>query len=163
VFMTARRQFGHRLLYRLVPPAGAEDRFLSAVHTKAEDEHVQAGRPAVETGIQVVKRSAPDLPTPSPWWDLLRNRSLVLLTIAYAAVGYYEYLFYFWSQYYFDNVMNVGKEASRGYTSLLYVAMAAGMFSGGWLTDRLSKWLGLSRARRVVPIAGLLLGAVFLG
>src|SRR5207244_3216025 len=44
------------------------------------------------------------------WEDfgrLLANRSLVLLTLSYAAVGYFQYLFFYWSQQYFDKVLEV--------------------------------------------------------
>ena len=36
---------------------------------------------------------------------LLLNRSLVLLTAAYAAVGYYEYTLFYWMKYYFSDVL----------------------------------------------------------
>ena len=35
----------------------------------------------------------------------LLNRSLVLLTLSYAAVSYFQYLFFYWMQFYFDNVL----------------------------------------------------------
>src|SRR5262249_17255248 len=44
------------------------------------------------------------------WRMLLRNRSLVLLTLSYAAIGYFEYLFNFWEQYYFSQVRSVPVE-----------------------------------------------------
>jgi MFS family permease len=48
-----------------------------------------------------------------PWYTLLSDRSLVLLTVSYAAVGYFEYLFFYWMQYYFDHVLELGKDRSR--------------------------------------------------
>ncbi len=117
-------------------------------------------RPAgsIGTGPQLA-----ELAHTSPWWHLLVNKNLILLTIGYGAVGYYEYLFYFWIQYYFKEVMQLGTETSRLYTTLTSVAMAGGMFAGGWLTDQFSALLGPRRARLLVPAAGLLGGAVFLG
>jgi MFS family permease len=98
----------------------------------------------------------------SPWWNLLCNRRLVFLTAAYAFIGYNENLFFFWSQYYFKVVMHFGKETSRLYSTVLYVAMALGMFTGGLLADRLSRATGSRRARLLVAVCGLLGGAVFL-
>src|SRR5262249_14361853 len=72
---------------------------------------------------------------PSAWRELLRNRNLMLLTLSYAAVGYFEYLFFFWSHYYFDDVLKVGKDESRLYSTILSLSMAAGMLLGGWLSD----------------------------
>ncbi|MBM3803455.1 MAG: MFS transporter [Acidimicrobiia bacterium] len=98
----------------------------------------------------------------SPWWDLLRNRRLLFLTAAYAFIGYYENLFFFWSQYYFKDVMHYGKETSRVYSTVLYVAMALGMFTGGLLADRVSYATDSRRARLLVAVCGLLGGAAFL-
>jgi MFS family permease len=98
----------------------------------------------------------------SPWWDLLRNRRLLFLTAAYAFIGYYQNLFFFWSQYYFKDVMHYGKETSRIYSTVLYVAMALGMFTGGLLADRVSYATDSRRARLLVAVCGLLGGAVFL-
>jgi sugar phosphate permease len=99
---------------------------------------------------------------PSSWLLLFRNRSLVLLTISYAALGYIEYLFFFWMHYYFDDVLQVGKTASRFYSMILYLAFAGGMILGGWATDRIQSMWGHGKSRAVVPIAGMVAGAVFL-
>src|SRR5262249_2881782 len=53
---------------------------------------------------------------------LLRSRSLILLTLSYAAVGYFEYLFYFWMHYYFEDVLELGKEQSRLYATVVNLA-----------------------------------------
>lgn len=98
----------------------------------------------------------------SPWWDLLGNRRLLFLTAAYVFIGYYENLFFFWSQYYFKDVVHYGKETSRVYSTVLYVAMALGMVTGGLLADRLSLATDSRRARLLVAVCGLLGGAVFL-
>jgi ACS family D-galactonate transporter-like MFS transporter len=100
--------------------------------------------------------------TPTSWLHLFRNRSLVFLTISYGALGYLEYLFFFWMHYYFDDVLHLGKEVSRTYSMVLFLAFAAGMIAGGWLTDRIESALGHSKGRGVVPILGMLAGGIFL-
>src|SRR5262249_19779358 len=72
-------------------------------------------------------------------------------------------LFYFWMHYYFEDVLHVGKGDSRLYATLLSLAMAAGMFLGGWLADGLARGRGQRRARTAVVVGGMLLGAVLLG
>jgi ACS family glucarate transporter-like MFS transporter len=94
---------------------------------------------------------------------LLTNRSLVLITVSYAAVGYFEYLFYFWMHYYFEGVLKLGKYESRNYATILYLAMAVGMFFGGWLADYLSLAWGRRRGRAVVVAGAMLSGAALLG
>ena len=96
------------------------------------------------------------------WLSLLRNRSLVLLTVSYAAVGYFEYLFNFWSVYYFESELHLGKDRSRLNSTILNLAMAAGMALGGLLSDRLLRAWGYRWGRAAVPIGGMLMSASLL-
>jgi MFS family permease len=90
---------------------------------------------------------------------LMRNPSLLWLTLSYGTVGYFEYLFFYWSQYYFEQVLKLGKGDSRLYTGLLNLSMAAGMVVGGWLSDRAMRRFGPFRGLAAVPVGGLLIGA----
>jgi MFS family permease len=101
--------------------------------------------------------------TSEPWWTLLRHRSLLLLTLSYAAIGYFEYLFYFWMHFYLEDVLHLPKNSSRLYSTILFLAMAAGMLAGGWLSELLTATWGTRRARATVVVGGMLVGAVFLG
>ena len=49
--------------------------------------------------------------------DLLRNRSLLLLTVSYSAVGYFEYVFFYWMGYYFENVVKLNTEINKALQS----------------------------------------------
>jgi len=110
--------------------------------------------------VDAVDSSASKMPP--HWLRLFRNRSLVLLTVSYAALGYMEYLFFFWMHYYFDDVLHVGKAASRTYAMILFLSFAGGMVLGGGVTDRLQSMWGHGQGRSVVPIAGMTAGAFFL-
>jgi ACS family D-galactonate transporter-like MFS transporter len=95
-------------------------------------------------------------------WDVLRQRSVIVITLSYAAYGYFQYLFFYWISYYFETVQQQGRVLSRGYATAITLAMGAGMLCGGWLTGlvpaRLSPW-----ARRgLVPLLGMFAsGGVF--
>jgi MFS family permease len=91
------------------------------------------------------------------WKDLLLNRSVWVLTLSYAAIGYFQYLFFYWMHYYFVDVLHLGEEASRYYAGLPPLTMAICMPIGGWLSDRLRP------NRALVPICGMVAGALFLG
>jgi MFS family permease len=93
----------------------------------------------------------------------LQNRSLVLLTISYAALGYFEYLFYFWTEYYFRDVRQLDAATSRLYATILNLSMGGGMIVGGLISDRLLRVWGYRWGRAAVPIAGMLLSAALLG
>jgi ACS family glucarate transporter-like MFS transporter len=101
-------------------------------------------------------------PSRDGWLSLLRNRSLALLTISYAAVGYFEYLFFFWMHYYFDDVLKLGKDESRLYSAIPVLAMAVGMPIGGWLSDWLIRVVGYRWGRALVPAGGMIAAAVML-
>ncbi|MGC8641109.1 MAG: MFS transporter, partial [Isosphaeraceae bacterium] len=96
------------------------------------------------------------------WHQLLRSRSLVLLTLAYAAVSYFQYLFFYWMSYYFETVLTLPTGQSHNYAAIPPLAMALGMPLGGWLSDRLEHARGSPASRRIVPMAGLAAGALFL-
>ena len=93
---------------------------------------------------------------------LLGHRSLILLTLSYAAVNYFQYLFFYWMNYYFQTVLALPEATSRSYAAIPPLAMAAGMPLGGWLSDRLERASGTLRTRRVVPMAGMTAGALLL-
>src|SRR5439155_19690879 len=57
----------------------------------------------------------------------------------------------------------LGKYESRNYATVLYLAMAAGMFLGGWLADYLALAWGRRRGRAAVVVGGMLSGAALLG
>jgi MFS family permease len=104
-----------------------------------------------------------DAGTTLAWHAVLRNRSLICLTLSYAAVGYFEYLFVFWMHYYFQDVLHLEVERSRYYAGILFLAAGAGMAGGGWLSDRAQRRYGLRLGRALVPVAGMLGSASFLG
>jgi MFS transporter, ACS family, D-galactonate transporter len=112
-----------------------------------------ADRPAEAPTRTVAARD--DVP---PW----RKRSLILLTISYAAVGYFQYLFFYWMQHYFNTVLGLGKSSGRLYATIPTVAMAVGMAAGGWLTDLAQSRWGGRRGRTTVTVFSMMASAAFL-
>jgi len=101
--------------------------------------------------------------TPAPWISLLRDRSLILLTLSFAAVGYFQYLFFYWMEYYFEKVLHLEESTSRFYVAIPTLAMGVGMVLGGWLSDALERAHGVRWGRRFVPMGGMAAGACLLG
>ncbi|MBQ11864.1 MAG: MFS transporter [Planctomyces sp.] len=94
-------------------------------------------------------------------WSLLKHRNLLLLTLSYAAYGYFQYLFFYWMGYYFKDVLNVPAVEARWASFWIMLAMGAGMAIGGRWTDVMCGWLGTNHGRRTIVITGMGLGAVF--
>ena len=82
-------------------------------------------RSAVESDGQSPEREAEHGRGPL-WRRLLTNRSMMLLTLSYVTVGYFEYLLFYWMHYYFESVLHLGVVESRFYAGIPPLAMAAG-------------------------------------
>ncbi|HEY3969223.1 MAG TPA: MFS transporter [Planctomycetaceae bacterium] len=101
---------------------------------------------------------------PALWHDLRQlvgNRSLVLLALSYAAVSYFQYLFFYWIEYYFEKELGLETKDSRQATFTVTIAMAAGMACGGVGSDALCRWFGRRWGCRLVAILGMGLSAAF--
>jgi MFS family permease len=100
---------------------------------------------------------------PAQWLGtLFRDRNLLLITYAYSALGYFQYIFFYWMYYYFGQILHLGADASARYTTILFLTEGAIMPLGGVISDRLTRRYGPHVGRRMVPIAGLSLGAALL-
>jgi ACS family D-galactonate transporter-like MFS transporter len=129
-----------------------------------------ADAPFHPSGVATVRSQADssigiERPSPSrlpPVDKLLNDPRLWFLTLGYAAVGYFQYLFFYWLHYYFSKVLKMGEEESRFFASFPNLALAAGMFTGGWLTDRAARWLHGGTGRTLVPKLGMSLAAALL-
>jgi MFS family permease len=97
------------------------------------------------------------------WKTVLRNRSVMLLTLSYAAVDYFQYLFFYWMEYYFSRVLRLDQTTSQLYSGIPLVGMAIGMPLGGWLSDRLARKYGYRFGRVAVPFTAMIAGGLFLG
>lgn len=60
-------------------------------------------------------------------WSMLGQRNLWLLTLSYAAYGYFQYLFFYWMGYYFKEVLDVPDVEARWAQFWIMLAMGAGM------------------------------------
>ncbi|MDX1967828.1 MAG: MFS transporter [Planctomycetaceae bacterium] len=94
-------------------------------------------------------------------WSLLLHGNLWLLTLSYAAYGYFQYLFFYWMSYYFESVLHVPDIESRRAAFWIMLAQGAGMAIGGLSTDAVCRWLGTLPGRRSIVMTGMGLGAVF--
>lgn len=125
---------------------------------------VYAPRHASQRQIAVHAQASVTL---GPGSFLRRNKNLLLLTLSYAAVGYFQYLFFYWVHYYFDGVLKLGNDESRVYATYPPLAMALTMPLGGWMSDRIQSRFSVRAARAglagtaMATSAGLLLLGLF--
>jgi sugar phosphate permease len=100
--------------------------------------------------------SIADLHKQPLWLRMLTSRSVILLALSYAAVGYFEYMLFYWIQYYFESVLHMGKVESRYYAGIPPLAMAAAFPIGGWATDRMCAIVGQRWGRSAVGMGCML-------
>ena len=95
-----------------------------------------------------------------PCWPVLRRRSVICITLSYTAYGYFQYLFFYWIEYYFETIQQQGRGVARGYSTMITLAMGVGMISGGWLADRVPRSFSPRMRRALVPVLGMIASGV---
>ena len=108
-------------------------------------------------------RDVPDRPSPlAGLTSVLSNRSVIAITLSYGAFDYFQYLFFYWSQYYFETIRHESASTARGYSTVITLTMGAGMISGGWLADHAPRSFSPWWRRAAVPVLGMIgSGVVF--
>jgi ACS family glucarate transporter-like MFS transporter len=93
---------------------------------------------------------------------LLSNRSLLLLSASYFCLNYFEYIFFYWTYYYFGEVLHVNQSLTAIATTSIMLGMVVLGPAGGWIADKLSATHGLQWSRRAVVVGALTMSAVLL-
>jgi len=107
-------------------------------------------------------RAAPEPTRASGAGGSLATPSFALLTASYTLQGYVGYIFVFWFYLYLVEVRKFDLLRGAIYASLPWLLSIVSIPLGGVVSDALVKRLGAARGRRIVPMAGLVGGAVFL-
>jgi MFS family permease len=92
----------------------------------------------------------------SALWPVLGRRGVICVALSYSAYGYFQYLFFYWIQYYFETMQHVDRGESRGYNTSITIAMGMGMLSGGWLADRVPRSLSPRTRTALLPVLGMI-------
>ena len=92
--------------------------------------------------------------------QVLRQRNIVCVTLSYTAYTYFQYLFFYWIEYYFETIRGQERGVSRGYLTMITLAMGAGMVSGGWLVGRVPRSFSRRVRMMLVPTIGMVASGV---
>ncbi|MBI4605489.1 MAG: MFS transporter [Planctomycetes bacterium] len=98
-------------------------------------------------------------------WDWLRlfaHPGVLLLTLSYATVGYFEYLFFYWSKHYFKEILKLSEDAAADRAAIPSLAMMVGTPLGGLACIWAARRWGLKSGLRRVAVVSMTLAAAFL-
>jgi len=98
----------------------------------------------------------------STWFDVLKNRDVLLLTLSYSSMNFVFYIVFNWFYYYLVEVRHFSATDAGFVTSAQWIAGAAGATMGGWLCDRMCRKLGLRWGCRWPVVIGMGMSAVLL-
>lgn len=118
----------------------------------AERQYILAG--------QIQDSAAPA--TADMWLAILRNRSLLLLSLSYFFIGYVLYVFVFWLFTYLVDVRGFSIIRSGLFSSLPFIVAFLLSPLGGASCDRLTRRFGARRGRRFTAMTGILAAAACL-
>lgn len=96
------------------------------------------------------------------WLRILKNRDVLLLTLAYFCMNYVFYLMFNWVFYYLDNVRGFDPAAAGFFTSVQWIAAAVGATLGGFLCDFLCRRQGMRWGCARPAMVALFLSGTFL-
>ena len=123
-------------------------------------EHASVNRAELDfirTGREGETAAADERPD---WLGMLKNRSLLLLTLAYACMNYVFYLFFYWVFYYLVTERGIDEQAASYVVSLQWVFAAVGAAVGGLVCDWACRRYGMRIGCAGPAITGLALSGV---
>lgn len=97
-----------------------------------------------------------------PLGPLFRHRGMWCLSMAYFAVGYFEYFLMDWLKYYFEAIRKVDGATSEWYAAFPDFGMMVCAPLGGLMVFWLSRRLDLRRALRSVAMVSMVMAALCL-
>jgi sugar phosphate permease len=110
-----------------------------------------------------IARIGCDPPVPHravPWMAVLRSRSLLALCFMYGSAIYGWYFYITWLPTYLQRARGFDLQQIGWLAALPLLSIAAGVFTGGWMSDVLARRWGLRAGRRAPGLVGLPLAAV---
>ena len=90
------------------------------------------------------------------------NRNVAALTLSYFTFGYVAWIFFSWFFIYMAQVRGLNLKASALVSMIPFMAMTVCCLGGGFISDRLTKTIGLRWGRGGIAVVSFALTALFL-
>jgi len=153
---------GWRLSFVVVAPlafATAAAWWWYARDRPSEHQSVNAAEAAFIAGD---RPPAPDVADPSAWRVVIADRQVLLLAASYFCSNYVFYFFFNWLFVYLVTGRGLASLEGGFLSAVPWMAGAVGAAVGGDACDRLARRFGPRRGYHAMPVAGLVLTAVFI-
>ena len=118
-----------------------------------------ADHPWISPRYTVALRSTSAESPAIPWAALRKTPTVWWLVLSYSCLGYVAYVYLSWFYLYLVNVRGFNLLRGGVFAAAPFLAILISCPLGGWATDRLALRLGVTRGRRVVGMAGMMLAA----
>lgn len=153
--------YGWRVAFAMTAPLGLIAMALWWRQVRDEpDQHPHTNE--AEVRLIGARSTIPEAPANAPptWIRMLRNPSMLLLTLAYASMNYVFYLFFYWVFIYLVNERGIEEQAASYVVSLQWIFAAVGAVVGGAVCDLACRHLGLRRGCAWPAIVGVTLSGI---
>jgi ACS family glucarate transporter-like MFS transporter len=127
--------------------------FLYARDSPREHPHANAAEVALIEGSDACGACSPVARL--PWPSVVRTPTMWWLAMSYTCLGYVAYVYMSWFYLYLVNVRGFGVLRGALFASGPFIAIALFCPFGGWVTDRLAVWAGVTRGRAIVGGMGM--------
>jgi len=125
-----------------------------------DDPAEHPGVNPAELAVIVAERGTLPHHEPVPWALVARNRTLLALCLMYGAGIYGWYFYLTWLPTYLLRARGFDLSHVGWLAALPLVAIAGGVFTGGWLSDVLARRWGARAGRRAPGVVGFPLAAL---
>ena len=122
-----------------------------------DDPHHHAG--VNEGELSLIGSDPPRPHRAVPWRDVVRNRNLLAVCLMYGGAIYGWYFYLTWLPMYLLRARGFDLQQVGWLAALPYLSIAAGVFTGGWMSDVLTRRWGARPGRRSPGLIGLPLAA----
>ena len=126
--------------------------------SREELTHIQANRSQENRSGKNVPRAEDQ----GSWTAAILNRNVAALTLSYFTFGYVAWIFFSWFFIYMAQVRGLNLKASALVSMIPFMAMTVCCLGGGFISDRLTKTVGLRWGRGGIAVVSFALTAVFL-
>lgn len=128
----------------------------TVVRDRPDDHPQEKERPTLSSDDHSIRSPA------IPWAAWRKTPSVRWLVLSYTCLGYVAYIYMSWFYLYLVNVRGFNLLRGGLYAAAPFLAILVFCPLGGWITDRLAVKHGVTKGRRIVGQAGMVLAALFI-